>query len=240
MTPSAQQAPSDRSWTAFWGGAHRIYVNDVHLRAHYAGIAKDVNALIGEARVLLDFGCGDALATPDIVKPGVSVVLYDAAAPVRERLAKRFAGVPGICVLGPAEWDALKPGEIDLILVNSVLQYLPREAFEALLPRFRTLLSTGGRLVVADVIPPDASMVGDIQALLRPALRHGFLMAAIFGLAATFFSDYRRLRRTLGLTTYRADEMIALLGRHGFAAERQPKNIGFNQSRMTFVARAAS
>jgi SAM-dependent methyltransferase len=171
---------------------------------------------------------------------GVNVVLYDAVDTVHERLAQRYAGHAGIRVLNPSEWEGpLPPGWVDLILVNSVIQYLPRQAFEALLPKFRRLLSKRGRLVIADVIPPDASMLGDIAALLRPAARHGFLVAALFGLAATFFSDYRRLRRTLGLTSYSAQEMIAVLARHGFTCERRSKNIGFNRSRMTFVARPA-
>ncbi|MSO93959.1 MAG: class I SAM-dependent methyltransferase [Rhodospirillales bacterium] len=232
--------PSGGSWTAFWGGPHRIYVNEVHLRAHYAEIARDVAALVGrETRVLLDFGCGDALAAPEIAGLGIDVLLYDAAGPVRDRLAKRFTGTPGIRVLAPAEWDALRSGTVDVILVNSVVQYLTREALAGLLPRFRALLSVRGCLVVADVIPPGASLIGDIAALLRPALRHGFLMVALRGLVATYFSDYRRLRSELGLTSYRADEMVALLGRHGFAASRLVKNIGFNRSRMTFVATVA-
>ena len=238
MTTSS---PPDRSWTSFWDGPNRIYVNDVHLHAHYAKIAKDVAEFVdGKTQLLLDFGCGEALAAPDMAALGLNLVLYDAAAPVRQRLAQRYANIQAIRVLQQEEWDGSHPPEwVDLLLVNSVIQYLPREAFEALLPRFHRLLSKRGRLIIADVIPPDASIAGDIAALLRPAVRHGFLMAALSGLAATFFSDYRKLRREVGLTSYRADEMVALLARHGFVAEKQWKNIGFHQSRMTFVARVA-
>jgi hypothetical protein len=137
-------------WQAFWGGSHRIYVNDRHLAAHYARIADDLIALLAprpRAR-LLDWGCGDALASPRL----------------------------------------------------------------------------------ADVIPPDVGMLPDIVALLRAGARHGFLAAALAGMVATFFSDYRRLRRELGLTTFSEGEIRAMVERHGFTATRL-RNIGFSPHR---------
>jgi len=226
-------------WRAFWSGEHRIYVNARHLEAHYARIAADVTALLADrpgAR-LLDWGCGDALASPRLAAAGLDVVLYDAVPAVQARVAARFRGAPGIAVLDDAAWTALAPGSLDAILVNSVLQYLPAEALDALLPRFRALLRPQGRLMLADVIPPDAGMLDDIRALLGGAWRHGYLLAALGGLAATFFSDYRRLRRELGLTTWTEAELLARLRAHGFAAERAVRNIGFSPHRMLFLAR---
>ena len=186
---------------------------------------------------MLDYGCGDALAAPEIATAVRRLLLYDGAATVRERLTARFAGTPGIEVLDETAWRGLAPASLDLILVNSVVQYLPRAELEALLERARVLLAPGGELVLADVIPPDSSVLDDVRALLVPAARHGYLLAALRGLAATLFSDYRRLRRTLGLAAYAEPEMLALLEAHGFAAERLPWNLGFNAKRMTFRAR---
>lgn len=225
-------------WLAFWGGAHSIYVNRRHLEAHYAQIADDVRRLIGPRRpVLLDFGCGDALAAPAIAPSTSRLLLYDAAPPVRARIAARFAGDAAIEPLDERAWNALAPASVDVILVNSVLQYLDRASFEALLPRFRSLLRAGGELILADVIPPEASALDDVRALLGSAARRGYLLAAVRGLGATFFSDYRRLRRDLGLTCYAEAEVSRLLQAHGFAAERAPWNIGFSRHRMTFRAR---
>lgn len=230
-----------RDWLEFWGGAHRIYVSDRHLEAHYDRIAGDVCALIGGRRpVLLDFGCGDALAAPAIARRTGRLLLYDAAPAVRQRLAVRAAGQEGVEVLDEAGWATLPPQSLDMILVNSVLQYLDRPSLEALLPRFRGLLRSDGELILADVIPPTASALDDILALLRSAASHGYFFAALRGLAATFFSDYRRLRHDLGLTCYSEAEMLALLGKHGFSAERAPSNVGFSAHRMTFRARPTS
>lgn len=185
---------------------------------------------------MLDYGCGDALAAPEIARRTRRLLLYDAAPAVRERVARRFAGTPGVEVLDRAGWEALAPASLDLILVNSVVQYLGRDELDALLERARTLLKPGGELVLADVVPPDSSALDDVRSLLGSAARNGYLLAALRGLAATFFSDYRRLRRELGLACYGEAELLALLRAHGFAAERSPWNVGFSAKRMTFRA----
>ena len=44
------------------------------------------------------------------------------------------------------------------------------------------------------------------------------------------------LRDRLGLTRYTQAQMLELLQKNGFAAQRAPKNIGHNQGRMLFLA----
>lgn len=226
------------SWQAFWDGSHSIYVNDRHVAAHYARIAEDLVTLLADrpGAVLLDWGCGDALASPRLAAAGLTLELYDAVPAVRERVASRFASAPGITVLDDAAWASHPPASLDVILVNSVLQYLPRDAPAGLLPHFRTLLKPGGMLLLADLIPPDAGMLDDIRALLAGAARHGYLLAALRGLVATFFSPYRKLRRDIGLTTWSEADMVNELKAYGFAATRLPRNIGFSPLRMLIRA----
>ena len=107
---------------------------------------------------------------------------------------------------------------------------------DAWLAVFHARLAPTGRLVVADVIAPDAGASDDIRALLGAALAHGFLLDALKGLVATFFSDYRRLRRDLGLTRYGTATMLAKLCAAGFVAEQRAVNLGFNQRRSCFLA----
>lgn len=76
-----------------------------------------------------------------------------------------------------------------------------------------------------------------MRALLGFAWRGGFLVPAFAGLVSTFFSEYRKLRETIGLTRYAQEDIETLFSAHGFRAERGSRNIGHNQSRMLFVAR---
>ena len=59
------------------------------------------------------------------------------------------------------------------------------------------------------------------------------------GLIRTALSDYRTIRSQLGLTTYAAPEMAALLAAAGFDAVEPLPNLGHNPHRMTFAGRKA-
>jgi SAM-dependent methyltransferase len=227
------------SWREFWDRPHRIYVNERHRRVHYARVAADiVSELPASPGVVLDYGCGDALDAETVAARCRKLILSDSAATVRAGLASRNAGNPKIEVLAPEDVAALTEKSLDLIVANSVLQYLTRAECASLASMLRGKLAPGGRLILADVVPPGGGVVADVSSLLGTALREGFFFAAVSGLALTFVSDYRRLRNELGLTTYQEAEIRALLEKAGYATERRPSNFGFNQGRMTIVGRA--
>ncbi|MFO1189989.1 MAG: class I SAM-dependent methyltransferase [Alphaproteobacteria bacterium] len=235
---TANATTAGEIWAEFWSRDHSIYVNARHLAAHYQRIGRDVIALLAGRKQprVLDYGCGDALAAPLLVDAGVELQLYDAVPAVAERLRRRFAPVASLRILSDSAFQTLPDAGLDVILMNSVAQYLSPVELGALLDRFGRLLAPGGEIVLGDIIPPDAGMAADVGSLLRSAAENGFLLAALWGLVRTVFSDYSRLRRQVGLTTYRESEIVALCADHGFKAVRAARNIGFNQSRMTIRA----
>jgi hypothetical protein len=105
---------------------------------------------------------------------------------------------------------------------------------------WRGKLKADGRLVLADVVPPDVSPLRDAKALLSFAWKGGFLKSATLGLARTAFSEYRKIREEIGLSQYAEAEMIEILRDAGFRAERLERNLGHNPARMTFVGTPAS
>ena len=226
-----------KDWVSFWDSDHPIYVNARHFDAHYREIAADIVRLLpsAEARVL-DHGCGEALHADGIAAKCGGLFLCEAAPTVRARVAARFAAEEKIRAIGPEEVERLPDACLDLIVANSLVQYLRRTELQALLSTWRRLLKPGGRVVVADVIGPKQSAAADALALLRFAAANGFLIAAILGLVRTVFSRYRKLRAELGLAHYSEPEMLGLLQAAGFSARRLPKNFGHNQQRMAFEA----
>jgi ubiquinone/menaquinone biosynthesis C-methylase UbiE len=225
------------NWREFWNGTHAIYVNDRHRALHYDRIAKDIAALVPSPDAcVLDYGCGEAGSADLVAQRCGMLFLYDAAPNVQERLRLRFGRDDKIVVLSTESLEAMTDHSLDLVVANSLIQYLTHAEFEALLDLAHRKLKPAGRLVVADVIPTDANAVDDVKALLGFAWQGGFLMAAGLGLVATFFSDYRKLRDQIGLTRYATQDIETLFSAHGFAATRSPTNIGHNQSRMMFVA----
>lgn len=229
------------SWRDYWNADTPIYVDDRHKILHYQLVARDIVAFgPGPNAYVLDHGCGEALSAGRVAGACGKLYLCDGAPLVRERLRERFAAEPKIEIVSPEELDdAVADSSLDLVVVNSLLQYLSHEDLAGLLGLWRTKLREGGRLVLADVIPHETGPLDDIRALLGFAWRGGFLIAALKGLVRTALSDYARLRGELGLTHYGAAEILDLLRERGFAAERRPENMGHNPARMTFVATLA-
>jgi ubiquinone/menaquinone biosynthesis C-methylase UbiE len=226
------------NWRDYWNQDTPIYVSERHKVLHYWLVANDIASLVPfPEAVVLDYGCGEALSANRVASRCARLYLCDAAPLVRERLAERFGNEARITVLAPEEIESIADDSLDLAVANSLLQYLSLDEFRDLLALWRRKLKPEGRLVLADVLPPDLSPVADARALLAFAWQGGFLSPAIVGLARTALSDYRKIRDEIGLARYGEAEMVELLRDSGFRAERRRQNMGHNPSRMTFIAR---
>jgi len=224
-------------WIEYWDDKPTIYVNQRHKEAHYRGISDGLIANLGDGRpVVLDYGCGEALFADRVAHRCGRLYLCDAAPSVRAQSQRRFASIDNIVVVSPDDVAGLPPGSLDLIVANSVIQYLSPTDLDRCLEQWKQLLGRGGRLLVADVIPPSVSPLTDALALLDFGRREGFLLAACTGLVRTFFSNYREVRAALGLQQFEAEAIIHRLAAHGLAAHRHHPNLGHNQSRMAFLA----
>jgi SAM-dependent methyltransferase len=231
------------SWREFWDADTPIYVSERHRLLHYRQVARGITEAIAElphpppgGPVVLDEGCGEASYAGDVAAHCSRLYLCDAAATVRDRLVARFAQTAGITVLDPAGVADIPSASVDLIVANSLVQYLTPSEFASALALWRRALKQEGRLLIADVLPKGLSPATDALALLRFGAQGGFLFAALGGLARTALSDYRKLRAELGLATYDEGEMIALLAEAGFEARRRRPNLGHNRARMAFLA----
>jgi SAM-dependent methyltransferase len=233
---SSSKTPKAGSWLDFWNSEPPIYACDRHKEQHYALVARDLSPFVAERASVLDHGCGDALSADSLAQKCETLYLFDAAPAVRWRLAGRFSAHPAIKVLSEGELSALPDGALDLVVANSLLQYLAPAEFFALLELWRRLLKSDGKILLADVPSPDVDLLSDAFALLSFARRGGFFLPALGGLARTFFSNYRHCRRKFGFAAYSAASLEKVLHGHGFALASLPRNIGHNQWRMSFIA----
>lgn len=228
------------SWRDFWNGEHAIYVSPRHKALHYRQIATDlISHVPASDAVVLDHGCGEALDAGRVAGHCGKLYLCEAAPSVRDKLRAMLGGKTNVAVVSPEEVEALPDETLDLVVANSLIQYLSRDELVALLATWRGKLRPGGKLVVADIIPPDVSPLTDASQLLAFAWRGGFLTAALAGLVRTAFSDYRKLRAQYGLSTYRIDDITGLIATAGFEDVTAAKNFGHNPHRLTLVGRKA-
>jgi len=225
------------TWAEYWDADTTIYVSERHKKVHYEGVARDIvnHVPTPDARVV-DYGCGEALSAHLVADACRHLYLCESSGTTRARLADRYAQRSNVSVISVPEFERLPDGSIDLMVANSVVQYLSPADFDRLLSLSRGKLSPSGRLVLADIIPRDVGALTDAAQLLGFAAANGFLFAAAIGLVRSFFSSYRRVRATLGLLRFDEAEILEVLRRSGFSAHRHHPNIGHNAKRMTFVA----
>jgi len=227
-------------WIDYYDSTHTIYASKLHRDLHFQMIASDMIGYIGSAdAVVLDYACGEALSAARVAEACGKLILAEPAPGVRGRLIARFAPNTKIRVRSLDDIRNMEQKSVDLVVMNSVAQYMTPAELDSAFAVTKRLLKPSGRLVVGDILRPEVGIVRDVIALLRFARKHGFLRDALIGLVTTALSDYRQLRRRIGLQRYGENEMIAKLAAAGFSASRAHSNIGHNPWRMTFVARHA-
>ena len=144
IIPSRRDGHMAENWISFWNTQHSIYVNARHLDLHYRDVADRLLQLNPKLEDnVLDFGCGEATHADRVAARVGQLWLCEAAERVRDHLRARFGQLANVKVIGSDELRDLAPGTFDLIVANSVAQYLTRDELDALLRTWRQLLKPG-------------------------------------------------------------------------------------------------
>lgn len=225
----------DRSgWDRYWDGLR----NDQRIFQHEADdLVERMAPMLGplaHGRVL-DFGCGFGFVADRLAPHVGELWLWDQSPSMRQEAAARVARHGNVRVAGEAP-PAGAPGPFDLILVNSVAQYLTPAQLADLLATWERLLAPTGRIILADLIPPGYAASGDLLRLLRFAARRGFFWNAVQQGAGEFIR-YMRMRQELPLSRYGKAEIAALAHHASLEAEFPPANLGYKAGRLTAILR---
>ena len=205
---------------------------------HSEKILNDIGCWIPSSDcAILDYGCGEALYATGLLAKCSHLTLVDTSQNTRTQIKSRLNNSDNVKILSPEDCASLKNDSIDLIVANSVFQYLNQDQTLFTIQLFHRVLKHDGKVIIADIIPLNSSVLSDSFNLLKLGYRNQFFLASIFGLFKTFFSDYRILRNSLGLTNYSSDDLIYFLTQNGFKGKLEVKNFGHNKNRLCFSAK---
>lgn len=123
---------------------------------------------------------------------------------------------------------------LDLILANSVAQFMTADEFRGWLLRWRHMLAPTGSIVVSDLVPPDYPAFADLLTLLRFSTSRGFLGRALFD-AARVMPLYWRTRKARPLLRTSRDELMAWGAEAGLTIREFPPNLTCFRHRITAV-----
>ena len=170
---------------------------------------------------VLDFGCGFGFV-PALLAPLVDEIWWwEPSLNMRSAAARNTATFPNARFCDLSAMDSTATQEItwqghgfDLILVNSVVQYMATEEVWRWLHQWRAMLASGGQVVLSDLIPPRHNSLSDVACLLRLGRRQGSALVAA-NQALGGIASYWRTRHARPLTAISKTD----LARHAAAAE---------------------
>ena len=234
--PQTRSGPqvSDDAWDVFWDRVpddQRLLKEDA---AEYVRNLAAVVPLTPQSRVL-DFGCGWGNVAR-LLGPSVGeLYLWDDAPRMRRLAQQSSAGMANIRMLdlrpGAEPWPGVG---LDVILANSVAQFMTADEFRGWLQRWRHMLAPTGSIVVSDLVPHDYPALADLLTLLRFSATRGFLGRALFD-AARVMPLYWRTRKARPLLRTSRAELMAWGSEAGLTVRDFPANLTCFRHRITAV-----
>jgi SAM-dependent methyltransferase len=184
---------------------------------------------------VLDFGCGYGSISAGLCLSVGAMHYWDASENMRSLAAEALHRYPNTRPIDLAEPLRLPEDlRFDLIVVNSVIQYMKPHEFSGWLRTWKSLLAPEGRLVISDVTPPHRGILGDLLALFRFSLRHRYLMAAL----RTVFAERARYQQTANahpLLKLTREQLTNEAQQAGLAVSFLPRNLTHFPGRITAV-----
>jgi cyclopropane fatty-acyl-phospholipid synthase-like methyltransferase len=190
---------------------------------------------------VLDFGCGFGYVATLLAPLVGELWLWDASSAMRTEAARNTAPHRNVRILDLSSTDRTpaESGRLDLILVNSVIQYMSRKDLSGWLVRWRGMLPPGGQVVASDLIPARSNLLSDPVDLIRLAARHQSpLRVAAHALGGLV--SYWSVARAVPLSRVSVDDFTGRGAEAGFDTVVLPSNLTHFRRRWAAVLTARS
>ena len=221
-----------KSWDAYWNNKSLNRTIMGVWAARFVG-TYDRYIVFKPDDVVLDFGAGNGDVSFLIRNKVHHIYLYDKAQSMSEALQKNFSGEKNMQVVSNLSEIRDK---VSVILVNSVIQYIPREEFNQILKDFKRIAQEGTCLVIADIIPRKYSLMGDFIGQLSLGLKYGFFIKLISFAVGTTRINAGMSLSPKHLIKYDQEEILQMIEENGFTGSLSPVNFTYSRKRYTIIA----
>ena len=220
-------------WHAYWDRLeeHVIFREEA---ADYIARLEAALGLDPRARVL-DFGCGFGFIAELLAPRVAELFAFDASDHMQRRAQLRLGGHANVRFLGPPGTTPWPAGlRFDLILVNSVVQYMPLDELQQWLGRWRAMLAPGGHVVLSDLLTNDLGPFWEVVEMLALSARRGCLVSVV-GKALGELRHYTTARGLRPLCRIALGELRRRADCLGLAVDVLPSNLTYRSRRATVV-----
>ena len=191
---------------------------------------------------VLDFGSGYGFVAALLAPLAREVHVWDPAASMRLATARTTAGLPNVRFCDLTALHSFSPGlhpspplgPLDLILVNSVTQYMGPGELWGWLGHWRAMLAPGGRVILSDLIPSGHRGRSDMVDLLRLGASYGSPIRGVRD-ALGGFSRYWRAQRAAPLVPIDPQHLAQRAADAGFDMRVLSHNLTHFRTRWTAI-----
>lgn len=185
---------------------------------------------------VLDFGCGLGFVSELLTTRVNKLAYWDYSENMLATAKHRLASVNNAEPVDLSRPDQEEQFHFDLIVVNSVIQYMSEDEFSAWLGKWKEMLVSDGALVISDVILPEPAFFREIFDSLVFSAKKGFLLRTL----AKNFSQYLRYLKTRSsapMSRYSKERFSALINDAGLRADILPDNLTYRTNRFSALVR---
>ncbi len=185
---------------------------------------------------VVDFGCGFGYAAERVAARVGKLYVWDQAQNMRERCVRRVSQHWPVEVIDLGDPQSAPGIRVDLILVNSVVQYMSLEELRQRLRQWRRLLTDDGVVVLSDVIQPRSVFVSEMLDSIAFLARNGLLLRTLAH-SVRALGRYTQIRRQAPLLRLDAQELERECAQAGLAAQFLPQNLTYRSNRLSVLLR---
>jgi 2-polyprenyl-3-methyl-5-hydroxy-6-metoxy-1,4-benzoquinol methylase len=217
----------NNSWSNFWQrqalSRHEI------MRLNTAFFCQNIQRLfpIEKGTRVLDYGCGpgfllDYLDLNKVNVTGTDInsefISFCKAKYQRDRFLEISPDVEVTTELLKKEFGYEK---FDYVILLSIAQYLPdSRSLDVLIKMLATHLSARGKIILADVIDDNSSMIKDTRSLLYHTVKEKKFAHFFKFMANIFLSDYRKISKLNKLLHVSQADVRVIALRNGMTCEK--------------------
>ncbi len=223
------------SWSEYWNSQKIEQLETPYWTDFYVESLLGLGILSSDD-VVLDFGAGWGTVSDRILPFCKELYALDSSERMRNIMRNRFEKTDKLHVVASIEEI---PGPVDVVIVNSVFQYIPMQTGIEILKSFGDKCTSDSRVVLSDLIPISYSKVADLLFLI--------LHTAVAGKLLEFASHVLRAVRQSSdsnlsdkLERYESGFITTVLRDSGFDVELLPRNLTPSSKRYSILARKTS
>jgi 2-polyprenyl-3-methyl-5-hydroxy-6-metoxy-1,4-benzoquinol methylase len=228
-------------WTKFWANEGEAFVKIMRLATGV--FAERFILKFGplKGKTILDYGCGPGLLADALEGSESTIAGADINAFFLKEYQRKHPHAT-LIHLKPDEERADKSlsekfvnDKFDYIILLSITQYFKdSNALRDTLAILSKFLAHDGKIVLADVVPPNHSAISDGLSLLKYSVRKNYMLEMIMFLRYLFFSAYRTHSSKTPLLQFSKAEIEKICEALGLKCT-QESNLTMHKTRVNFI-----